>query len=138
MNCSSRVTTKTLLRFLSSNRTPQRVIERRRHCWLMTDRKVEPAEFFEVTDTRFVKNIVMPEEICLAHVALSETVKDRIRNALRPVADGVDDRLTLSRKLVSVRSVLEGELATRGDDAAVRRNLERLGHRRIQLRRLRL
>jgi len=100
----------------------------------MADREVEFAKLFEITDACFVKRVVAPEQIRLAHVALSETVKDRFSDALRAIADGVDNRLTPSRKLVRVRPVLERELAARGDDAAVRRDLERLGHRRIQLR----
>ena len=47
-------------------------------------------------------------------------------------------RPSFARKLVSVTSVLERQSSACGDDAAVRRDLQRLGHRRIQLRRLRL
>ena len=138
MNGPSRVATETLLRLVATNRASERVFERRRHCRLMSDREVELAKFFKVTDARFVKNVVVTKQVRLADVALAETVKNRFANAFRAVADGVDDGIVLARELVCVRSVLERQLSARGDDATIRRDFERLAHWGIQLRRLRL
>ena len=102
----------------------------------MPDREVELTKLLEIADARLVERIVVAEEISLAHVALSETVEDRFRDALGPVADSLDNRLSLLRELVRVRPVLEGKLASRRENAAVGRDFECLGHRRIQLRRL--
>ena len=104
----------------------------------MPNRKVELADLFKVTHTRFVKNIVVPEQVGLPDVALPKTIKDRFGNTLGAVTDSVDNQLTLSRELIRKRSVLERQLSAGGDDATIRSDFERLAHRRIQLRRLRL
>jgi hypothetical protein len=104
----------------------------------MSDREVELPELLEITDACFVEQVVVPEQVRLPNVTLPKTVKDRFRDALVAIADCVNDRLALAREFVRVRSVFERQLSARGDDATVRRNLERLAHRRIQLRRLRL
>src|SRR5262245_34605364 len=138
MNRAGRMATETLLRFFAADRSTQRIFERRWHCRLMSDCEVQLSDLFEVTDPCFVEDVVAPEEIGLAHVTLSKTVKDGRRDALRAVTDGIDNRLPLPRKLVRIRSVLEFQWPLRVDDTAVRRDLEGLAHRCSQLRRLRL
>src|SRR5688500_15195760 len=115
MNRAGRVATKTLLRLLTSDRASQRVIKRRRHGRLMSDREIQFPKFFEITDARLVEDVVVSEEVGLADVALAKTIKDRLGNAISAVANSVDDRLALPRKLVRVRSVLERQLSAGRD-----------------------
>ena len=103
---------------------------------MMSDCEVEFADLFEVTDARFVEDVVVSKEVSLADMALSKTVKNRPGNVVVAVANRIDNRLALARKLVRVRSVFECQRTATGDDATVRRDLERLRHWRIQLRRL--
>jgi hypothetical protein len=103
----------------------------------MSNRDVELADLFKVTDTRLVKDVVVMKEICLADVSLAEAIKDRLAYALRTIADGIHNRLSLTRKLIGVRSILELQTAERINDATIRSDFQRLAHRRIQLRGLR-
>ena len=50
----------------------------------MPDREIELADLLKVADARFVKNIVVPEEICLADVSLAKAIEDRFRDAFAP------------------------------------------------------
>src|SRR6185503_13078045 len=102
----------------------------------MSDREIELAELFEVTDARLVEHIVVPEQIRLPDMSLSETIKNRFRNTAGAVAHGVDNGFALTREFVRVRSVFKRQPPAFGDDAAVGRDFERLAHRCAQLRRL--
>ena len=62
----------------------------------MPDREVELADLLKVADARFVEYVVVPEEICLADVSLAKTIKDRFRDALCAVRDGIDNVRTLA------------------------------------------
>ena len=41
----------------------------------MPDREIELADLLKVADARFVKNIVVAEEICLADVSLAKAIE---------------------------------------------------------------
>src|SRR5688572_3933949 len=110
MHRARRVAAKTLLRLVAADRTSQRVFERRWHRRLMSDREVELAKFFEITDARFVKNVVVTKEVGLTNVALPETIKNWFADTPRAVGDAVDNGTAPVRKLIRIRSVLERQL----------------------------
>src|SRR5687767_4160596 len=95
INGTGGVTTKTLARFRTANRAAQRILERRRHSGLMTNREIQATNFLEKAHTRLVKRVVVAKEVRLADVALTKTVKDGSGDALRPVRNGVVNRLAL-------------------------------------------
>src|SRR6185369_8946933 len=72
----------------------------------------------------------------LTDVTLAEAVENRFRDRVFTVGDAVNDRRAFAREVVSVRTIAKRKLAARVDDAAVGRNLQRLGHGRVQLFRL--
>src|SRR5262245_40047063 len=96
----------------------------------MTNREVELIELLKITDTRFVKNVVVPEEIRLAHVPFTKAIQDRRRDIFDAIRHRVDDVLSLLSELVSVVSVFESETVACREDLAIRRDLECVGHRR--------
>src|SRR5687767_10441675 len=102
----------------------------------MTNREIETAKFLEVAHARFVKHVVVSKQKRLPHVPLSETVENWFADTVFAVGNAVDDRLAFAREVVSVRTVAKRELALRGHDTTIRRDFQRLGHGRVQLRRL--
>src|SRR5689334_13947574 len=131
---AGRVTTKTLLRLVTNNRTAQCVFKRNRHGCEATDREIECAEFLKIANASFVKNIVATKDVSLTDVALTEAIKDLARDGVRAVGDCVRDVLALARDFVSVIPVPERQSIVSSNDLAIRRDFERLGHRRVHLR----
>jgi hypothetical protein len=43
----------------------------------MSDREIELADLLKIADARFVENVIVPEEICLADVSLAKAIEDR-------------------------------------------------------------
>jgi hypothetical protein len=124
------MTTKTLLWFVAANRASERVFQRGRHVGSMTNREVELVEFLKIADTRFVKNVVVTKEICLAHMTLTEAIQDGRRNVFHTIGNRVGDFFCLAGELVSVVSVFESVTTARREYFAIRRDFERVGHRR--------
>src|SRR5690349_3711282 len=98
------MTSKTLLRFLTRDRSSECVCERRGHALAMTDREVEPVELVEKTHARLVKHVVVAKDISLADVTLPEAIQDRRADTLRAIGNRVDEVFPSSRELVSVVS----------------------------------
>src|SRR5687768_581280 len=133
VNSACRVAAKALLRLLASNHAAQCILERDGHCRLVTDSEIEFANLLEVTDACFVKHVLVAKQISLPDVALAETIKNRVRDRVYAVRNGVNNRLALTRNFVSVRTVAEGQLAARSYNSAIRRHFQCLGHRCMQL-----
>jgi hypothetical protein len=62
----------------------------------MTDREVECAQLFEVTDAGFVKNVVAPEKISLTDVALTEAIQNRSCDGVLAVGNRVGELFPLT------------------------------------------
>ena len=130
------MTPETLLRLVADDRASQRIFERRRHGSPVTDREIERAEFLKVADAGLVKNVVVTKHVGLTDMPLTKAVKDRFRDGVGTVGNCVRDVLTSSREFVSVVTVLERQAGACREDLAIRRDFQRLGHRRVHLRRL--